>query len=287
MLSGLGQSEGLLERLIQAGGSGDATLVAGIAIVVGIMLWSAGARAVSLAFAAAGGTAGLFAGFTIASHASIPAVAGIPGSLIAAAGGAAVGVVISLVAMRLVIAAAAGLTAAAAIAGLAIVLTPHLPPPAPGSQSVEARTTEAVQPVAFEQAAGELAAGWDARAADPAAAGDDEPGASGLDAIADRAARAWQRVPEQYQGYALISVLMAGLLGAVFGGLWPGRVASATTAFMGAAIWPIGAIYIQSAAGTPVPVQETPIQSWLIAWLVLGIVGLFIQRLVVRKVAQA
>ena len=287
MLSGLGQSDGLLERLIQVVGPGDASLVAGIAIVVGIMLWSAGARAVSLAFAAAGGTAGLFAGFTIASHASIPTVAGIPGSLIAAAGGAAVGVVMSLVAMRLVIAAAAGLTAAAAIAGLAIVLTPHLPPPATGWQSVETPTTAAIQPIAFDQAAGKLANGWDVQANDPASAGNDQPGFSGLDAIAERAANAWQRVPEQYQGHALVSVLTAGLLGAVCGGLWPGRVASATTAFMGAAIWPIGAIYIQSATGTPVPVQETPIQSWLIAWLVLGVVGLFIQRLVVRKVAQA
>ncbi|MFI4916635.1 MAG: hypothetical protein ACIAS6_09045 [Phycisphaerales bacterium JB060] len=287
MLSGLGQSEGFLERLIQIGGSGDASLVAGIAIVVGIMLWSAGARAVSLAFAAAGGTAGLFAGFTIASHASIPTVAGIPGSLITAAGGAAVGVVISLVAMRLVIAAAAGLTAASAIAGLAIVLTPHLPPSTTGSQSVEPATTAAVQPIAFDQTAGELAAGWDVQATDPAPASSDQSGTSGLDAIVDRAATAWQRVPEQYQGYALVSVLMAGLLGAMCGGLWPGRVASATTAFMGAAIWPLGAIYIQSAAGTPVPAHETPIQSWLIAWLVLGVVGLFIQRLVVRKVAQA
>ena len=46
MLSGLGQSEGLVERVLALAGGSDAAWLAGIAVVVGMMLWSAGARAV-------------------------------------------------------------------------------------------------------------------------------------------------------------------------------------------------------------------------------------------------
>lgn len=295
LLSGVGQSDGLFERLLMAGGAGDATLLAGIAIVVGIMLWAAGARAVSLAFAAAGGTAGLFAGFTLANNVSVPDVAGIPGALIAGAGGAALGVVIALVAMRLVVSAAAGVTAAAAAAGIAVLVTPHLPAqPAPSQpvQPVQPAPAAAVQPVAFSQIqdeqAGEL---WEAPASHA-------PQASNLpstvatptlstQAITNQAQAAWDRVPEEFQGQAALAIIAAGLFGAMLGAVWPARVASATTAFMGAAIWPLGAIQIQAAAGTPLPIEETPTQAWLLAWLVLGVVGLGIQRLVVRKVAES
>lgn len=287
MLSGVGQSDGLFERLLMAGGAGDATshvtLAAGIAIVVGIMLWAAGARAVSLAFAAAGGTAGLFAGFTLANNVSVPDLAGIPGPLIAGAGGAALGVVIALVAMRLVVSAAAGVTAAAAAAGIAILVTPHLPaqttPPQP-------TPTASMQPVAFSQT------GFDqpvdvaeSQAVDTPAS--DTASTLSSQAIADQAEAAWDRVPEEFQGQAALAIIAAGLMGAMLGAVWPARVASATTAFMGAAIWPLGAIQIQAAAGTPLPIEETPTQAWLLAWLVLGVVGLGIQRLVVRKVAES
>lgn len=283
MLSGVGQSDGLVERLLMAGGAGDATLLAGIAIVVGIMLWAAGARAVSLAFAAAGGTAGLFAGFTLANNISVPDVAGIPGPLIAGAGGAALGVVIALVAMRLVVSAAAGVTAAAAAAGIAILVTPHLPPQTTTPQTVQPAPTAAVQPVAFVQPEGDQSNGWEST---PNQTTEPAPPLS-TQAIADQAEAAWDRVPEEFQGQAALAIIAFGLFGAMLGAVWPARVASATTAFMGAAIWPLGAVQIQAAAGTPLPIEETPTQAWLLAWLVLGVVGLGIQRLVVRKVAES
>lgn len=295
MLSGVGQSDGLFERLLMAGGAGDATLLAGIAIVVGIMLWAAGARAVSLAFAAAGGTAGLFAGFTLANNVSVPDVAGIPGALIAGAGGAALGVVIALVAMRLVVSAAAGVTAAAAAAGIAILVTPHLPPQGTTSQPVQTTPAAAVQPVAFSQTQDEQADDFWETQVDQAPEASDSPSSPSTDttpnlstqAITDQAEAAWDRVPEEFQGQAALAIIAAGLMGAMLGAVWPARVASATTAFMGAAIWPLGAIQIQAAAGTPLPIEETPAQAWLLAWLVLGVVGLGIQRLVVRKVAES
>lgn len=281
MLSGLGQSDGLIERLLMAGGAGDATshvtLLAGIAIVVGIMLWAAGARAVSLAFAAAGGTAGLFAGFTLANHVNVPDLANIPGPLIAGAGGAALGVVIALVAMRLVVSAASGITAAAAAAGIAILVTPHLPPKPATPQPAP---TVVVQPVSLPQ---------DGFGSPEAQAAPQSATASVLStrAIAEQAGDAWDRVPEEFQGQAALAIIAFGLFGAMLGAIWPARVASATTAFMGAAIWPLGAIQIQAATGTPLPIEETPTQAWLLAWLVLGVVGLGIQRLVVRKVAES
>jgi len=276
LLSGVGQSDGLIQRLLMAGGVGDTTLLAGIAIVVGIMLWAAGARAVSLAFAAAGGTAGLFAGFTLASQVSVPDFAGIPGTLISGAGGAALGVVIALVAMRLVVSAAAGVTAAAAAAGIAILVTPHLPPQAAPPQPAP----HVVQPVSFSQD------GYDTPEPEVAPRSEPAPALS-TQAIVTQAEAAWNRVPEEFQGQTALAIITFGLLGAMLGAIWPARVASATTAFMGAAIWPLGAIQIQAAAGTPLPIEETPTQAWLLAWLVLGVVGLGIQRLVVRKVAES
>jgi hypothetical protein len=261
----------------------DATLLAGIAIVVGIMLWAAGARAVSLAFAAAGGTAGLFAGFTVANHVSVPDLANIPGPLIAGAGGAALGVVIALVAMRLVVSAAAGITAAAAAAGVAVLVTPYLPPQSPFPQPAP---TAEVRPIAFSQTGvGQPMDFIQSQAGETSDSG--TTGAMSTQAIADQAQAAWDRVPEEFQGHAALGVIAAGLLGAMLGAIWPARVASATTAFMGAAIWPLGAIQIQAATGTPLPIEETPTQAWLLAWLVLGVVGLGIQRLVVRKVAES
>lgn len=273
MLTGLGPTEGIADRLLAFGVQSEAAWVAGVAVVVGIMLWAAGARAVSLAFAAAGGTAGLFAGFALSQQIGFPDLAGLPGGLVAGAGGAALGVVIALVAMRLVIAAAAGATAAAAAAGLAILITPHLPEhlmPAPAEPpALVAFEAPAVVPVGLPM----------------------EPAASGLseqtNTLVRHAGQAWQRIPDELQGHAIVGVLAAGFLGAMLAALWPGRVASATTAFMGAAIWPIGALHMQAVAGTPLPTSDTPAQVWLLAWLVLGIVGLIIQRLVVRKVAES
>jgi len=72
----------------------------------------------------------------------------------------------------------------------------------------------------------------------------------------------------------------------MLGAIWPSRVASATTAFLGAIIWPIGALKMQAIAGTPLSLEGVPTQTWLIAWLALGMVGLGIQRLVVRKIAE-
>lgn len=273
MLTGLGPTEGLADRLLAIGLDSEAAWLAGVAVVVGIMLWAAGARAISLAFAALGGTAGLFAGFALAQQINIPEIANLPGGLVVGTGGAALGVVIALVAMRLVIAAAAGATAAAAAAGLAVLVTPHLPqhllpPPAEPSARV-ASHAPAIVPVGLS-----TLPEADARA----------PSAG---ALARHAEGAWQRIPAELRGHAAIGVLGAGLLGSMLAALWPGRIASATTAFLGAAIWPIGALQMQAAAGTPMAIEHTPAPAWLVGWLVLGVVGLVIQRLVVRKVAES
>lgn len=272
MLTGLGPTEGLVERLLVFGLNSDAAWLAGIAVVVGIMLWAAGARAVSLAFAAAGGTAGLFAGFALAQKIGVPEIAGLPGGLVTGAGGAALGVVIALVAMRLVIATAAGATAAAAAAGLAILVTPYLP------DHLLPGLTESHAQVAIE-APSIVNVGLPGVPSDA-------PQTTNSHAFIQHANRAWQQIPDPWRGHATIGVLAAGFLAALLAALWPGRVASATTAYMGAAIWPLGALQMQAAAGAPLPISETPAQTWLLAWLILGIVGLVIQRLVVRKVAD-
>ena len=294
MLSGLGQSEGLVERMLALAGGSDATWLAGIAVVVGMMLWAAGARAVSLAFAAAGGTAGLFAGFTLAQHVQVPDVAGLPGSLIAGAAGAGVGVVIALLAMRLVISAAAGATAAAAAAGVAVLFAPHLPvngtevQPAP---TIAPTPTSSAAPVEFQPVGWSTPAiSWTApteTTADEAQAEPTTPHTITTEAIATQAERAWAHVPNHIQGEATLVILACGLCGALLGAIWPARIASATTAFMGAAIWPLGALQMQSIAGTPLPIDDAPAQTWIVAWIVLGLIGLGIQRLVVRRVAES
>lgn len=289
VLSSVGHTDGLLERLLMAGGATDAAWLAGIAVVVGIMLWSAGARAVSLAFAAAGGTAGLFGGFAIAQHVAMPDIAGLPGSLVIGAAGATLGVVIALVAMRLVVAAAAGVTAAAAAAGLAVLATPLLPADVIGpqpSQPTLATPAPAIQPVSLGNLTGVVEPEQQAATAGQPEGQHREPAITAR-ALADKAEQAWQRVPEGIQGETALGILICGLMGAMLGAVWPSRIASATTAFMGAAVWPLGALKVQAIAGTPLPIEEVPTQTWLLAWLILGIVGLGIQRFVVRRVAES
>ncbi|MGD1915064.1 MAG: hypothetical protein ACFCBV_02600 [Phycisphaerales bacterium] len=294
MLSGLGQSEGLVERVLALAGGSDAAWLAGIAVVVGMMLWSAGARAVSLAFAAAGGTAGLYGGFMLAQHVQIPEVAGLPGSLIAGAAGAGIGVVVALLAMRLVISAAAGATAATAAAGLAVLFAPHLPldgvaaPPTPqvAPSSPTAIVTPEFQPVAWSTPANPWTTATEPTSTD-AEAEPTTPSTITTEAIVAQAERAWARVPSRIQGEAMLAILACGLCGALLGAIWPARIASATTAFMGAAIWPLGALHMQSIAGTPLPIDDVPAQTWIVAWIALGLVGLGIQRLVVRRVAES
>lgn len=289
VLSSVGQADGLLERLLTAGGATDAAWLAGIAVVVGIMLWAAGARAVSLAFAAAGGTAGLFGGLAASQHVNMPDIAGLPGSMVIGAAGATLGVVIALVAMRLVVAASAGVTAAAAAAGLAVLATPHLPPDMVGpqpSQPAVTQTTPTIQSVSFNGLS-------DLRESQAQTASATQPEASDSGSLitarslADKAEQAWQRVPEDIQSETALAIVICGLVGAMLGAVWPSRIASATTAFMGAAVWPIGALKVQAIAGTPLPIEGVPTHTWLLAWLVLGIVGLCIQRFVVRRVAES
>jgi len=224
----------------------------------------------------------------------------LPGSLVAGAAGASIGVIIALVAMRLVVSAATGVTAAAAAAGIAVLITPHLPPSiiGDGSNSTPAHAEMAqAQPLeaptdtwstdwTWPDAINEPALLPEPATAPPSQATDDAASLM-TEEITAHASRAWARVPEQVRGQAALAAIACGLLGALLGAVWPARIASVTTAFMGAAIWPIGAIQMQALAGSPISIEAVPVQTWLFAWIVLGMVGLCIQRLVLRKVAES
>jgi len=301
-----------LDELARVGGELDpAQWTLAAALVVGLMLWAAGARALSLAFAALGGAGGVAAGFALAGHLPMPDIAGLPGTLVLAAAMATLGVVLAVAAIRVAVAMASGATAAGVVAAAALLAAPyaqHLPDwPAPkatpthhaqaghGASDASAGFTGFTD---FNLPAADLwtqghgptdAIGGDtAQAPSPSTLPPQTDGiprttAPSANAPADQLAAAWHSLGNHGRQVVVGLVLAAVLLGSTAGAAAPARIATATTALLGAAIWPLAAIILHAQHGTPIATADVPLRAWAAGWIILGVTGAGIQRLVVRR----
>jgi len=298
-----------LDELARVGGELDpAQWTLAAALVVGLMLWAAGARALSLAFAALGGAGGVAAGFALAGHLPMPDIAGLPGTLVLAAAMATLGVVLAVAAIRVAVAMASGATAAGVVAAAALLAAPyaqHLPDwPAPkatpthhaqaghDASDASAGFTDFNLPAAdlWTQGHGPTdAIGGDT--AQPPSPSTPPPPADATSstnplsaaAPADQLAAAWHSLGDHGRQVVVGLVLAAVLLGSTAGAAAPARIATATTALLGAAIWPLAAIILHAQHGTPLATADVPLRAWAAGWIILGVTGAAIQRLVVRR----
>ncbi|MEO1008131.1 MAG: hypothetical protein AAFX79_06170 [Planctomycetota bacterium] len=263
---------GSTDILMQALAAARSPEAAGVLVVVGLMLWAAGARAVSIALAAVGGSLGLAGGLWASRHLPIEDVAGVPSALLAASVGAAIGVIAALAAMRAIVCLVAGSVASALVAaGILVALGLGFEPlvahqPADGTP-IQATAADAIQ------AASPLVD------LDPAAAMTLDASAAAEEGLRDL----WGQIPEDIRGYALLAIVAAGIGGAVVGASSPGRINAAATAFFGAALWPLGTGLLLSARGESMDLDAVRPEVLAAGWLVLGVAGVAIQRFVLRR----
>jgi hypothetical protein len=291
-------------------------LAAGLALIVGIVIWVAGGRLMRPAFI----VLGMLIGAAVA-HLVPHALRQWTGEWVLAGLGAVAGALVGWLAFRVLVAntlaMVVAIVAALAVSGFVRVETPagsdarlqgpgvEAAPSQPGSapeQSLEEWAASLQVRHVREGVARAVAQAKERIHAEPSAP--DTPPGSIADLTVERGSRALRvfgaRLGEQVyafwnedlgpRGRAMILLALAlGYLGGlVLGFALPKRAAAVTTAMIGPAVWLPAAAYITVALGLPIA-QRVPADPlvWLLAWAALASLGVGIQVIGSRKKAIA
>ncbi|MCA9310762.1 MAG: hypothetical protein KDA21_06120 [Phycisphaerales bacterium] len=296
--------------LAQAAGGSDPAAVATInslpfpahigailALAGGLLLWAFGRGMLRIFFVVVGTGAGATFG------AFLPPALGLniePVYTVAA--GAIIGFITSFIAFRFAIAATLATTLAiVAPIVAATVMSVHGPPPTTDAAEEGPTPTEAYLDEMRERADAFqddlellrdghdliMGAGDDAEAAAPTALDDTvemlQRGAERIRAFLSRVweehGKAWWAAQPGAARFALVASVVGGALaGFALGLAVPRKGAAVVTSFGGAAIWMPAAVWLLCA--TPIPLEGAlpaiP-AAWLIAWVVISVVGTWIQ----------
>ena len=260
--------------------SGIADLAAGSPVVlavlaIGLALWLVGDRlfrpTASLIGAAVGALLGLAVGGSIPSDQLL----GMPAPYAAIGLGSILGLGIGAAMYRLAVGAAAALTMGGLAAALTAAISLHEPAPAGGSMPERpetiaelAATEAAVAPVGFR----------------------DE---FTLDALGSAAASArsalqaeWQSLPSQTRSLAMAAAILGCVVGFAGGLIRPRTAGPAVAALAGAALWLGATTVLLARSGQPLPALPTQQPgAWLLAWVLVALVGFALQRRVIRPAA--
>lgn len=289
-------------------------LAAGLALIVGIVIWVAGGRLMRPAFIALGAIIGA----TVA-HLLPEVIRQWTGEWALAGIGAVAGALIGWLAFRVLVAntlaAVIALVSALAVAGFVRVEPTAAEDPEPQSADAPGAANAPGKKQSLEEWAASLQlkhlreefarATAEAKERIHTAAGaPDEPTGSIAELTVERGSRAlrvfgarlWEQlvafwnqdIGPRGRALLLLALVLGYLGGVVLGFALPKRAAAVTTAMIGPAIWLPAAAYLTVAAGLPIA-QRVPADPllWLLAWFVLAIAGLGIQLLGARKKAAA
>ncbi len=286
-------------------------VAAGLALVVGLVIWLAGGRLMRPAFIALGAIIG-----ASLAHLLPQGLAQWIGAWVLAGIGGVVGALVGWLAFRVlvantlavVIAVVSALAVAAWVRGEAPA-DDRAPAgdatgesPADESSPEDGSLEERIARQQIEGAKGALADAIEkARVGiEEAAAEDGEAGGSIADLTVERgkqtvkvfAARSWQSLVAFWnhdltprgRAYLLLALSLGYLGGLVLGFALPKRAAAVTTAMIGPAVWMPAAAYFVVALDLPVAqrIPSSPL-LWLIAWAALAAMGLMAQVLGSRK----
>ncbi|VAX39239.1 hypothetical protein MNBD_PLANCTO03-1729, partial [hydrothermal vent metagenome] len=96
----------------------------------------------------------------------------------------------------------------------------------------------------------------------------------------------WAALPEPTQVLVTASAILGGVLGLAFGLLRPRAAGPAIAALAGSALWLGATTVLLARSGQPIPAMPTEQPgAWLIAWVLVALVGFAVQRRVIRPAA--
>ena len=260
----------------------SAHLVAGIALLAGIVLWGAGRTVLKPLFCIAGGIALGFAGHTLGSAMSLQEVGTLPTPFVGAAVGGIVGMVLAAALFPLAVGISFAGTAAVTavlIAGTALELHPQ-------ATSAVREAIDAEQAYLSAAQAEHDAITAANRPVRPASLAGQAAVVAAV--MRDRFMAQWTEMG----GGARFTLMIAGAgaaLGAfVVGVLLPRRCAAATTALLGAGLWLGGGAWVLSLTDMPGhQLLSFGAKEWLVTWLCVAGVGMALQLQRITKPKEA
>ena len=96
----------------------------------------------------------------------------------------------------------------------------------------------------------------------------------------------WTALPESTQVLVTASAILGGVLGLAFGLLRPRAAGPTIAALAGSALWLGATTVLLIRSGRPIPAMPTEQPgAWLIAWVLVALVGFAVQRRVIRPAA--
>lgn len=279
-------AEGAL-RHAESAGIGD--LAAGSPVVlavlaVGLALWLVGDRLFRPASSLLGAGVGAMLGLLAAGSIQSETLAGMPTPYAAIGLGSLLGLGVGAAMYRLAVGSAAALTLGAVAAVLAAALTLHGPGAGGGLMGGWGGVPERPETIA------ETASARAARATvEHVGFGD----GVGMDSLRAAAASAnsfaqteWAALPEQTRSLVLAAAILGCVVGFAAGLIRPRTAGPAIAALAGAALWLGATTVLLARAGQPVPALPTQQPgAWLLAWLLVALVGFAVQRRVIRPAA--
>lgn len=288
-------------------------VAAGLALIVGLIIWLAGGRLMRPAFIALGAIIG-----ASLAHLLPQGIAQWIGPWVLAGIGAVIGALVGWLAFRVLVAnTLAAVISIACALGVAAMVTGE-GPISPSTSTSSESTSQPAEPGAeggsleerlarqqIEQAQEAISDAIDrARGRIEETASERVESGSIAELTVERgkqtvrvfAARSWQALTEFWnhdlsprgRAYLLLALTMGYLGGLVLGFALPKRAAAVTTAMIGPAVWLPATAYIIVATGLPLAerIPSDPL-LWLIAWTTLAIIGFGIQVFGARKKAAA
>lgn len=245
------------------------------ALALGLALWLVGDRLFRPAASLVGAVAGALLGLAISSGWEGQAPGGIPAPYAAIGIGSLLGLAIGAAMYRLAVGGAAALTLAGVAGAIAAAVALH--EPAPAAADRPETIAEASRP-------GSAAVRIEEVAFDPKSTlGDLRAAAESAGSVLRQE---WASVPEEARSMVLAASILGCVLGFAVGVIRPRTAGPAVAALAGSALW-IGAttlLLIQAGREAP-PLPTARPGAWLIAWLLVALVGFAVQRRVIRPAA--
>jgi hypothetical protein len=248
-----------------------------IALAVGLALWLVGDRLFRPAASLVGAVLGALLGLAVSSSWQDQVVAGVPAPYAAIGLGSLLGLAIGAAMYRLAVGGAAALTLAGVAGALAAAISLHDLSNAPG---------ERPETIAEVRAAGEPAVRVEhvSTARETSLENLQTAAAS----LGSTLREEWIALPEHVRSVVLAASILGCVVGFAAGVIRPRTAGPAVAALAGSALW-IGAttaLLIQSGRHAPPLPTDRP-GSWLVAWLLVALIGFAVQRRMIQPAAKA
>ncbi|MGP1273455.1 MAG: hypothetical protein ACTS22_08980 [Phycisphaerales bacterium] len=254
-----------------------------IAIVTGVMLWASGRRVLKPAFAVIGALLGGFLGNAAVPGLGFDELFGLPGGVVGAAGGGAVGALAAILIFRLAIGVlASGVMAGLGVLAAAVIIQMNPAPPAePSGDTLAGEIAPAPDPAEPQPG---LSDRFGEITLDEAREAASDPGTFARDLFVGIKADVWDPLSVRDRTLLAAAAFVGLLLGLAASVFFPKKSTAMVTAFAGAGLW-LPAVYLLSQA-LDLPgkaLLERSAAQWTAIWLVVSLTGLLVQTVGLKE----